>query len=128
VIVGDDVSTDGTRAIVQEFAKRYPQTVIPILHEQNIGPTQNYLAVHNRASGEYIAHIDGDDFALPGKLEKQARILDREPKTAFVVHECRVVDADNNVVRLLSPKPPAAATDIDYLMENLCFSRIRANV
>lgn len=37
VIVGDDCSTDGTRAIVQEFARRYPKVVKPIFSEEYWG-------------------------------------------------------------------------------------------
>lgn len=75
VIVGDDCSTDGTRAIVQEFAEKYPDIVIPIFHEKNIGGTQNYFSVHKLAKGEYVAHIDGDDWWLPNKLSYQVNII-----------------------------------------------------
>lgn len=40
VIVGDDGSTDGTRAVVVDFARKYPKIVKPLLHEKNNGPTK----------------------------------------------------------------------------------------
>jgi glycosyltransferase involved in cell wall biosynthesis len=95
VIVGDDCSTDGTREIVQEFAERYPDIVRPLLHPQNLGPTENYLAVHGQARGEYVAHIDGDDYALPGKLQAQADFLDRHHEYVIVWHRMKVLDANS---------------------------------
>lgn len=94
VIVGDDCSTDGTRAIVQEFAEKYPAIVKPIFHEKNVGPTQNYLTVHKAAHGEYVAHLDGDDFALPGKLQIQAECLDSNQDVSFSAHVVKVIGTE----------------------------------
>lgn len=86
VIVGDDGSTDGTAAIVREFGERYPGVVKPLLHEKNIGVTPNYLSIHNAARGEFIAHLDGDDYCLPGKLQKLAAHLEQNPGCVIVWH------------------------------------------
>lgn len=87
VIVGDDCSTDGTRAIVQEFADKYQGQVNPIFHEKNIGPCQNYLSVHKSAKGEYVAHVDGDDWCFLNKLARQADYLDVNNDCVAVVHK-----------------------------------------
>jgi glycosyltransferase involved in cell wall biosynthesis len=94
VIVGDDGSADGTRAIVQEFAERYPSVVRPIFHEKNIGFTPNYLSVHTSAKGEYVAQLDGDDYMLPGKLRTQVEVLNSRPNISLSAHACRVVDSE----------------------------------
>ena len=86
VIVGDDCSTDGTRLIVQEFVDRYPGVVKPIFNIKNIGPYENFLLVHKDARGDYIAHVDGDDYCLPGKLQAQADLLDKDSKCNIVWH------------------------------------------
>jgi glycosyltransferase involved in cell wall biosynthesis len=86
VIVGEDCSTDGTRKIVQEFAEKHPKVVKPILHLVNVGGMQNYYDVHKAARGEYIAHIDGDDYALPGKLQIQADMLDKNNQLNIIWH------------------------------------------
>lgn len=74
VIVSDDCSTDRTRDIIREFAAKYP-CIIPVLREQNIGPLQNFVQTHNMAQGEYVCHLDGDDYWLQGKLQIQADFL-----------------------------------------------------
>lgn len=92
VIVGDDESTDGTRAIIAEFAEAYPGIVKPLFHEKNVGPTQNYLSVHNLARGRYIAHLDGDDYCLQGKLKRLASHLDANPDCRLVWHRMHIIN------------------------------------
>lgn len=99
VIVADDCSTDGTRNIVEEFEQRYPRVVKPIFHPANIGPYENYLFVHRQATGKYIAHIDGDDYALPGKLEAQADFLDRHPDCNVVWHVVDLLEPNGRIRR-----------------------------
>jgi len=86
IIVGDDCSTDGTRAIVQEFVDRHPDVVRALFQPTNTGGSRNNLEVHAAARGKYVAHVDGDDYALPGKLQAQTDILDRDPECNAVWH------------------------------------------
>lgn len=97
VLVGDDCSTDGTRSIIQQFAERHPGVVKPIFHERNIGPHNNFMAVHNMAEGNYIAHVDGDDYCLPGKLQAQADVLDSNPGCNLVWHRMLIEKVDGTV-------------------------------
>ena len=98
IIVGDDCSTDGTREIIKEFSEQYPSVVKLILHEKNIGPQMNYFAVHNQAVGEFIAHMDGDDYALPGKLQEQASYLDKYPECNIVWHRMLIKNESTGVI------------------------------
>ena len=91
VIVSDDCSKDATPQIIQEFAKRYPNIVRPILHQTNMGAYRNLVFVHEQARGEYVAHMDGDDYALPGKLAAQARFLDENLGCNIVWHRMYVL-------------------------------------
>lgn len=97
VIVGDDCSTDNTRVIVQEYADKYPNIVKPIFHEKNLGPQGNYLYIHNIAKGEYIAGIDGDDYALPGKLQAQADFMDKTPDCNICFHRVKALFPDGTI-------------------------------
>lgn len=97
VIVGDDCSLDDTRAIIEEFRINYPEIIKPIYQEKNIDSgNYNYLTVHNAARGDYVAHIDGDDYALPGKLQKQVDILDNDTGITAVWHRVDYFDDANN--------------------------------
>ena len=99
VIVGDDFSTDGTREIVSEFANRYPGKVVALLYPQKVGGTENFMAVHNRASGIYVAHIDGDDIALPGKLQAQADYLDAHTGCSVVWHRMELFNDEETLCK-----------------------------
>lgn len=84
IIVGDDYSTDSTRTIIKDFFVKYPKIIKPLFHNTNLGPTKNYFLVHAEASGDYIAHCDGDDYWLPNKLAFQVGILHKRPELFFV--------------------------------------------
>lgn len=92
IIVGDDCSTDGTRDILNEFNNKYPGVFKLHLHSKNIGPYKNFQLVHREAIGEYIAHVDGDDYCLPGKLQMQSNVLDREVECNIVWHKMAIID------------------------------------
>lgn len=123
ILVGDDASTDDlTTAIVRRYAQAWPGIVVPLIREKNIGGTQNYLDLVRRARGEYIAHIDGDDCMLPGKLQAQVDFLDAHPECAIVAHEVRVINDAGEIIseRFLTQKKPAIA-DINYLVLHGCY-------
>jgi glycosyltransferase involved in cell wall biosynthesis len=111
VIVGDDFSTDDTRKIVRYFAEKYPDNFSILLHPRNIGGSLNYIRTHELATGEYVAHCDGDDIWLPGKLAYQARLLDRNPYAsqcwccAHLIDDCdnKVGIFPSRLARLLYP-------------------------
>lgn len=74
VIVHDDCSTDKTVDILLAYAEKYPTIIKLILQKENqwskgIMPAKTTF---NRASGKYIAVMDGDDYWTdPHKLQIQ---------------------------------------------------------
>ncbi|EIO4059133.1 glycosyltransferase family 2 protein [Vibrio vulnificus] len=86
IIIGEDCSTDKTRDVVRTIAEKYPKIIIPVFHESNVGVYKNYISVHEKARGEYICHLDGDDYMLPGKLQKSAEVLDSRSDIGVVFH------------------------------------------
>ena len=98
IIVGDDCSTDSTRTIIENLYKKYPEKIKPIYHKNNIGATENYRIVHLAASGKYVAHMDGDDYALPGKLQKQFNALESNPECVICTHDVAVVDKNSKIL------------------------------
>lgn len=98
VIVGDDCSIDGTRQVIESFAHRYPDLIKPIYQEENIGAgVHNLLSVHAQAKGEYVAHVDGDDYCLPGKLQVQADLLDSDPECNIVFHRMLLLSSEGEI-------------------------------
>lgn len=88
IVVGDDRSTDGTRAILLEYAARYPQTFRLHLHRvRGAGIPGRINNVHNLTScrGQYVALLDGDDrWLTTEKLQRQVDFLEAHPTHAAV--------------------------------------------
>lgn len=61
IFVVDDGGTDKTLEIAKEYAKKYPQSIVPV-HKENggYGTTVNYSIAH--ATGKYFKLLDGDDW------------------------------------------------------------------
>ena len=117
VIVSDDCSSDGTAAIVREFAERFPSRIKAVLQPARLGGTANYLRTHALASGEYVAHMDGDDLMLPGKLAAQARYLDSHPEVVAVWHRVRTITGDGHVY------DPPSASRVERLSQRIVLRR-----
>ncbi|WP_287909470.1 glycosyltransferase family 2 protein [Acinetobacter sp.] len=86
IIIGEDCSTDSTRGIVQKYVDQYPELVIPLFHEKNVGAVENLKRTYLKAKGKYIAHMDGDDMALPDKLQKQFNVLEKHSELSICSH------------------------------------------
>ncbi len=74
ILICDDGSTDESEAIVRGFNS-------PLIHWL-AGPRSGRAAVARnrgiaRASGDWIAFLDSDDFWMPRKLERQMRLIEQ---------------------------------------------------
>jgi len=92
VLVGDDASTDGTGAIVQALAAEYGDRMQHLRREPNLGAFANMCDLLLRASGDYVARVDGDDYWLPGKLARQVAYLQAHPDCGAVYTNAITVD------------------------------------
>jgi len=96
VFVHDDASTDGTAAIIKEYAEKYPDIIKPILQEENqrskgVKIISTYIAP--LAKGKYIAYCEGDDFWCNSyKLQKQIEFLEAHPEYSACVHNTTCVN------------------------------------
>ncbi len=52
ILVSDDCSTDGTKSIIEDFYKKYPEIIKPVFNEKNLGAMNNYYATIARAKGK----------------------------------------------------------------------------
>ncbi len=90
VLVSDDASTDGTAAVIREYAEKYPQIVRPFLLEENHysrGINLYDAVLFPAARGQYLAACEGDDcWTDPTKLQRQADFLDAHPAYSACVH------------------------------------------
>lgn len=75
-IIVDDASDDRTPEVLATYASQDPR-IRPMRREVRGGP---YAAANTglaEARGRYIARLDADDVALPGRLDRQVTFLER---------------------------------------------------
>ena len=96
IIVGEDCSTDTTRAIVQNYVEKYPDLIVPLFYESNVGAVENLRQTYLKAKGKYIAHMDGDDLAMCDKLQKQFEALEENPDCVICGHNMVLIDSNSN--------------------------------
>ena len=78
LVIADDFSVDGTRAILSEYKEKHPDLITLILQKENVGPEKNWLDLISYPDSEYIAYIEGDDYWTdPYKLQKQVEQMRR---------------------------------------------------
>jgi glycosyltransferase involved in cell wall biosynthesis len=56
------LATDGTRAVVLDLHRRYPDRIVPILQERNPGALRNLESILTVCRGQYLAILEGDDY------------------------------------------------------------------
>jgi glycosyltransferase involved in cell wall biosynthesis len=79
IVIGEDKSTDNTRAICAEFAEKHANIRL-LATEGNVGVVPNFIRTANACRGKYIAVLEGDDYWIDNlKLQKQADALDEDP-------------------------------------------------
>jgi len=113
LIIGEDCSTDSTRRIVEEYARKYPNVIRAIIHERNVGMSNNAVAAESACRGQYEACLEGDDYWIhPRKLQKQAQLMDANPHysmcgtaTKIIARAADGTEKDAGLIRPISLKP-----------------------
>jgi len=93
LVVGDDSSRDGTRAILAEFAREAPFPVRVEVNDPALGPGRNFAATIARCTGGVIFLSDQDDVWHPGKIERMLEFMARHPGCLVALHDANLVDA-----------------------------------
>ena len=100
-IVHDDASTDGTAAIIREYAEKYPDIIKPIFETENQyskrdGSLRRIMNAHMH--GKYIAMCEGDDYWIdPLKLQKQVDFLEEHPDYVFCHTSFKLYYENDNI-------------------------------
>ena len=91
IIVVDDGSADNTSEVLQGYGNK-----IKYVYQENSG----MAAARNRGVGlsqsEYIAFLDHDDLFYPTKLEKQAALLEHNPRLGMAYCDADIIDSEGH--------------------------------
>ena len=121
LLLVDDGSTDGSLELMQRYAARDPRVRIET-NGANLGIPRTRNRGLELARGEYIALLDSDDYAYPGRLEAQVRFLEAHPDHVQVGSWGSFMDEQGHLARRVR-RQPIAAPDVDAeLLFRCCLS------
>jgi len=93
-ILVDDGSNDGSAAVLNDIHDER----ITLLQPGRVGRAAALNIGLNYASGEYIAILDADDFALPDRLNLQSVLLDNKPNVVLVCSNAELIDENGKSI------------------------------
>lgn len=106
VVIGDDNSTDGTQQIIDEYLIAHPSLFRQVQRKKNVGLQRNFADTMERASGDYLALCECDDYWTdPLKLQKQVDFLDSNPDYSLCFHPVKVVFENTDKKYEIFPSP-----------------------
>ena len=104
LLISDGGSTDATLEIVDQYAKQQPEKIILIPSESPLSARENFSALLDKSSSDYVMFCDHDDIWLPGKISKtQAAMKHAQqqygPQTPLLVFtDSKVADQNCNIL------------------------------
>lgn len=109
-IIIDDASSDGTWAVIQEFAEK-DSRIRCLRNPSNLGAAKSRNIAIRQARGRYLAFLDGDDWWPADRLEIQLKHM-REASARFVFGPYQCVSEDGlKRGRIIDARAPR---EVDY--------------
>jgi len=133
----DDGSTDGTRAVANEYASRDPRIHV-LSHATNAGIPASLNDAISAGCAPFVTFLGADDRWTAAFLSSQFRALKRDPGAVAVAADAWIIDASGQrsgkLWSALQPPPPGPSygTTFEVLRENhvcsvaVVWSRARA--
>ncbi len=101
LLISDNASTDATRSILEDFAASDRRIVL--VRRETASLVQSLNVLLELARGELIARMDGDDVALPHRLDVQVAFLRKHPDVIGVGSAFDMIDARGRRFQTMSP-------------------------
>lgn len=118
IVIGDDCSTDQTKAIIESYQARFPDTFMVLPSEKNIGMIPNFIRTYEASTGKYVALLEGDDYWTDElKLEKQINFLEQHPDFAICHHRIKFLDENKQSFKTSSVQKEVTTIE-DLALDN----------
>jgi glycosyltransferase involved in cell wall biosynthesis len=93
LIICDDASSDGTIAIVENFAKSSKFKVLIYQNSENLGYVKNFERAISLCRGDIIFLCDQDDVWMPRKIQELVEVFNSEPCVGLILHGYKKIDS-----------------------------------
>jgi len=110
MLIMNDVSTDNSLAVVNEFAKKDDRIKV-VNTEKNMGVVKGRNHLIDLANGKYIAFLDADDYWHSQKLEKQIKFMKGKNASISCTEYTRVRENGEKINEIVI-KPEISYTDM----------------
>ncbi|MCS3904319.1 glycosyltransferase involved in cell wall biosynthesis [Methylohalomonas lacus] len=120
LIVIDDGSTDDSRDILEGYGDRI--TLLEHDGRQNRGQSASINLGLDRASGEYLAILDSDDYWEPNKIESQVEYLEQHPEIGLVYGNGTAVSGNGEFLYNIYPPTHLEENKPEKVLLNCYFS------
>jgi len=100
LLISDDVSTDKTREILDEYVKKDKRIVV-FLQKKNLGVVQNFEFLMKKVENEYFMFSDQDDIWQKDKIKNSIDKM-QETDADLVYTDLQVVSGNLNSLNVLS--------------------------
>ena len=74
LVLCEDGSKDNTYEIAKAYQKRFPEKIVLLRNERNMGLNHTLNRCLAAADGEYVARMDGEDILFAGKIDSVKRM------------------------------------------------------
>ena len=106
LIMCDDGSQDDTYNVALEYKKNYPEKIIVLRNEKNLGLNATLNRCLKAAKGKYIARMDGDDICAAERFDEEIAVLENEPDISIVSTDMAYFDETGVWGRICHPTYP----------------------
>jgi glycosyltransferase involved in cell wall biosynthesis len=121
-IVIDDGSTDGSAAVLDEFAAT--DSRLRVVRQQNRGLTLSLISGCAMARGRYIARQDSDDISFSNRLQKLCRALDENQDATLTASSSALIGPDGEfLLNKYAESSPADPENNTFCHGSLMFRR-----
>jgi len=130
IVIGEDYSTDGTREIIRDYQKKYPDKIKLFLNKKNLGAVENFIRTLSHCHGKYVALCEGDDYWVdPSKLQKQVDFLETNSDYSVCYQDAKVINEEGIIINhKYGPKKDFSSEELIkgpiIPLHSLCFRNI----
>lgn len=113
ILVHDDCSTDGTQAILKEYASKNKDIRL-VIENENKYSKRDFSFLENmfkKSKGKYIALCEGDDYWTDSKkLQKQVDYLEKDTTFSMCFHPVEVLYEDKSKSPYIFPEENSSSS------------------
>ncbi len=106
LIMCDDGSIDDTFRIAEDYKNKYPNKIVLLKNENNMGLNYTLNRCLEISRGTYIARMDGDDRCMSDRFEKELFVLESEKDIDIVSTDMYFFDETGIWGKITHPEYP----------------------